>query len=94
MPDEILLFVGGPVDGERRAVPRGVSVWSVSVMPKPLPPARGPFDDTPMRFERAIYRRESLRDGAGEFYYVMCADDAMSNLIRRLIEGYRKEVKS
>ncbi|EPS1221629.1 hypothetical protein ACVBR5_000855 [Burkholderia cenocepacia] len=88
MSYEVLLFIGGPADGERREVARGQPFWVVTTQ-EPVK-IDEPTDMQPFTRRHAQYARVKFIDTNLANYDVMCHETAMSNPLQHLIDGYRK----
>lgn len=88
MSYEVLLFIGGPADGERREVAHGQPFWVVATQE---PVKIGEPTDLPIfTRQHAQYARVKFTDTNRASYDVMCHETAMSNPLQHLIAGYRK----
>ena len=79
------LFIGGPADGEWRAIPDARGKVLVPVVSSPMSPF--PFG---VDFEEAEYRRESfyIRD-ADPIEMFVFADMSLADAVIRLLSNYR-----
>lgn len=79
----LVLFVGGPMDGEHHPIPKGGHTFRVTVAKSFDDPTVGVLKHS----EFADYKLQLLRDSIGQEYKVMVYDG--DNVIAKLLERYR-----
>jgi hypothetical protein len=93
---EVVLFVGGPADGKRMAIPKGAMRWRVADLSKMEPVSTVKMNEGApayaLEIEHADYDRSfiALCDGGDYVGFMMHSALQVRDALRMLIDRYKR----